>query len=170
MFDDWYAVLVSTGGSLPEVPPPPWQQHPERPARRRREPISRDAIVAAALDLLDRDGYEALSMRALADELGTGAASLYWHVGSKDGLLDLVFEHVIGEIPVPDADPGRWAEQVRELGRAQRAAAQRHPWIVRLSLGRIPVGPTRSGCPSGCWPSCRPAASRRGWRCRATCC
>jgi AcrR family transcriptional regulator len=131
---------VGTGESLPEVPPPPWQQRPERPARRRREPISRDAIVAAALALLDRDGYEALSMRALAEELGTGAASLYWHVGSKDGLLDLVFEQVIGEVRVPDADPARWTEQVREFGRAQRAVTLRHPFIVPLSLGRIPMG------------------------------
>src|ERR1700727_3057137 len=69
--------------------------------RRRREPISRDAIVDAALALLDRDGFEALSMRALAEALGTGAASLYWHVSSKDGLLDLVFEKVIGEVGVP---------------------------------------------------------------------
>jgi AcrR family transcriptional regulator len=123
------------------VPPPPWQRVPNRASRRRREPISRDAIVAAAMALLDRDGFEALSMRALAEELGTGAASLYWHVGSKDGLFDLVFEYVIGEIQVPDADPARWREQVRELGRAQRAAALRHPWIVRLSLGRVPMGP-----------------------------
>jgi AcrR family transcriptional regulator len=152
VFDDWYAVLVTSekqpaedpapgGASEPEVPPPPWQRLPDRTARRRREPISRDAIVDAALALLDRDGFEALSMRALAEELGTGAASLYWHVGSKDGLLDLVFEKVIGEVRVPDADPARWREQVRELGRAQRAVTLRHPSIVRVSLGRIPMGP-----------------------------
>jgi AcrR family transcriptional regulator len=123
------------------VPAPPWQRLPDRPGRRRREPISREAIVAAAVALLDREGYEALSMRALAEELDTGAASLYWHVGSKDGLLDLVFDHVIGEVEVPVADPARWQEQIRELGRAQRAAVLRHPYIVRVSLGRIPLGP-----------------------------
>jgi AcrR family transcriptional regulator len=126
---------------LPEVPPPPWQRIPDRTARRRREPISRDAIVTAALALLDRDGFEALSMRALAEELGTGAASLYWHVGSKDGLFDLIFEHVIGEVRVPDADPAHWQEQVKEIGREQRALVLRHPAIVRLSLGRVPMGP-----------------------------
>jgi AcrR family transcriptional regulator len=126
---------------LPEVPPPPWQRVPDRTARRRREPISRDAIVTTALALLDRDGFEALSMRALAEELGTGAASLYWHVGSKDGLFDLIFEHVIGEVRVPDADPARWREQVKEIGREQRALVLRHPAIVRLSLGRVPMGP-----------------------------
>ena len=71
----------------PEIPPPPWQRLPDRPARRRREPISREAIVTAAIQLLDREGLAALSMRRLGDELGVGAASLYWHVGSKDGLL-----------------------------------------------------------------------------------
>jgi AcrR family transcriptional regulator len=151
-FENWYGVPVTSGkqpaegrvpdaAGVPEVPPLPWQPRPARPARRRREPISRDAIVDAALALLDRDGYEALSMRALAEELGTGAASLYWHVGSKDGLLDLVFERVIGEVQVPDADPERWREQVKEFGRAQRAATLRHPFIVPLSLGRIPMGP-----------------------------
>jgi AcrR family transcriptional regulator len=111
----------------PQIPPPPWQRAPDRQARRRREPISRDAIVTAAVQLLDREGLAALSMRRLAEELGTGAASLYWHVGSKDGLLDLVLDEVIGEGKVPDPD--------------QRAVSLRHPWAVRVSIGRIPMGP-----------------------------
>jgi len=124
-----------------QIPSPPWQRAPDRPARRRREPISRDAIVTTAVQLLDREGLAALSMRRLAEELGTGAASLYWHVGSKDGLLDLVLDHVIGEGKVPDPDPQQWQEQVKEVARAQRAASLRHPWVVRVSIGRIPMGP-----------------------------
>jgi len=124
-----------------DVPPPPWQRLPDRPTRRRRDPISREAIVAAAITLLDRDGYDALSMRALAEQLGTGAASLYWHVGSKDGLLDLVLDELIGEVSVPRADPARWREQLKEVARAQRAVCLRHPYIVRVSIGRIPLGP-----------------------------
>ena len=125
----------------PDIPPPPWQRAPERQTRRRREPISRDAIVAAAIGLLDREGLAALSMRRLAEELGTGAASLYWHVGSKDGLLDLVLDEVIGEGKVPDPDPDRWQEQLKQIARDQRAASHRHPWVVRVSVGRIPMGP-----------------------------
>jgi len=125
----------------PDIPPPPWQRAPDRRSRRRREPISRDAIVAAAIGLLDREGLAALSMRRLAEELGTGAASLYWHVGSKDGLLDLVLDEVIGEVKVPDPDPGRWQEQLKQIARDQRAASHRHPWVVRVSVGRIPMGP-----------------------------
>jgi len=125
----------------PDIPPPPWQRAPDRRSRRRREPISRDAIVAAAIGLLDREGLAALSMRRLAEELGTGAASLYWHVGSKDGLLDLVLDEVIGEGKVPDPDPDRWQEQLKQIARDQRAASHRHPWVVRVSVGRIPMGP-----------------------------
>jgi AcrR family transcriptional regulator len=124
-----------------QIPPPPWQRLPERQARRRREPISREAIVAAAIRLLDREGLAALSMRRLAEELGTGAATLYWHVGSKDGLLDLVFDELIGEEQVPDPDPSRWQEQLKDIARAQRRVSLRHPYLVRISIGRIPMGP-----------------------------
>jgi AcrR family transcriptional regulator len=123
----------------PEIPPPPWQRLPDRPARR-RAPIGREAIVDAAVRLLDREGLAALSMRRLAEELGTGAASLYWHVGSKDGLLDLVLDRLIGEEEVPEADPARWREQLKDVARAQRRISLRHPYIVRISIGRIPMG------------------------------
>jgi AcrR family transcriptional regulator len=125
----------------PDIPPPPWQRAPGRGSRPRREPISQEAIVTAAIGLLDREGLAALSMRRLAEELGTGAASLYWHVGSKDGLLDLVLDEIIGEAKVPDPDPGRWQEQLKEVARGQRRISLRHPYIVRISIGRIPMGP-----------------------------
>jgi TetR/AcrR family tetracycline transcriptional repressor len=131
---------VSDDTETPSVPPPPWQRLPDRPSRRRRDPISRDAIVDAAVTLLDRDGYDALSMRALGEQLGTGAASLYWHVGSKDGLFDLVMDKLIGEVTVPSADPARWREQLKEVARSQREVSLRHPYLVRLSIGRIPMG------------------------------
>lgn len=124
-----------------DIPPPPWMRLPDRSARRRRDPISRDAIVAAAIRLLDAEGLDALSMRRIAAELGTGAASLYWHVGSKDGLLDLVFDQIIGELEVPDPVPGQWREQLKDVARAQRAISLRHPSVVRISIGRIPMGP-----------------------------
>jgi AcrR family transcriptional regulator len=124
-----------------QIPPPPWQRLPDRQARRRKEPISRDAIVAAAVQLLDREGLAALSMRRLAEELGTGAASLYWHVGSKDGLLDLVLDEIIGENRVPEPDPSRWQDQLKDVARDQRRISLRHPYVVRISIGRIPMGP-----------------------------
>src|SRR5690242_13865706 len=80
-------------------------------------------------------------MRRLAEELDTGPASLYWHVGSKDGLLELVFDRVIGEVEMPAPEPDRWQEQLKEVARAGRAMILRHRDIVRISIGRIPMGP-----------------------------
>jgi AcrR family transcriptional regulator len=124
-----------------DLPTPPWQRAPQRTAKRRREPITREAIVDTALRVLDEEGLDGLSMRRVAEELGTGAASLYWHVGSKDGLLDLIFDRVIGEQRVPDPEPERWQEQLQEVARAMRATILSHRDIVEMSLGRIPMGP-----------------------------
>jgi TetR/AcrR family transcriptional regulator, tetracycline repressor protein len=93
-------------------PPPPWARTPQRPPRRRRDPLTQDTIVDAALEVLDADGLDQLSMRHVARTLNTTAGALYWHVGSKDGLLDLILDRVIG-----------------------------HRDVVRLSIGRIPMGP-----------------------------
>ena len=92
--------------------------------------------------VLDRDGMDALSMRKVGEELGTGAASLYWHVRNKEELLQLVFEAVSEEDSLPTPDPSRWQEQLRDLAHAQRAAMRRHRDVARISLGRIPAGPT----------------------------
>jgi AcrR family transcriptional regulator len=132
--------MTETKAVEEDVPPPPWQRAPRPPAPR-RQPITREAIVETALELLDREGLDALSMRGIAQELATGPASLYRHVGSREGLLDLVLDRVIGEQEVPDPDPARWREQVKEIARTMRAAIARHPDIVRVSLGRIPTGP-----------------------------
>jgi AcrR family transcriptional regulator len=128
---------------LEAIPPPPWQRVPERGKRKRRDPLTQEAIVEAAIKVLDAGGLAGFSMRRVADELNTGAASLYWHVGSKDGLFDLIFEEVIGEQleGIPDADPQRWQEQLKEVARAMRRTILRHRDIVQLSIGRIPMGP-----------------------------
>jgi AcrR family transcriptional regulator len=125
----------------PTLPPPPWQRVPDRAKSRRRDPITREAIVQAALSVLDAEGLDRFSMRRIADELDTGAASLYWHVGSKDGLLDLIIDEVIGEQEVPEPDPQRWLEQLKEVARTMRRTILRHRDIVRISIGRIPMGP-----------------------------
>jgi AcrR family transcriptional regulator len=132
---------MTSGQTAPEagLPEPPWRR-PVRAAGR-RTPLSREAIVAAALDVLDREGVEGLSMRRVGEELGTGAASLYWHVGNKDELLELVLDRVIGELDLPSPDPARWEEQLKELFRQARQVLKRHGDVARISLGRIPVGP-----------------------------
>jgi AcrR family transcriptional regulator len=124
-----------------DIPQPPWQRSPKRASKKKREPITQEAIVGKAIEVLDAEGLDGLSMRRIAEELGTGAASLYWHVGSKDGLLDLVFDRIIAEQHVPDPEPARWQEQLKEVARNMRTAILSHRDVVEISLGRIPMGP-----------------------------
>jgi len=120
------------------APEPPWRR---RDAPAARIPLTRGAILDAALRVLDSDGMEGLSMRRVAEELHTGPASLYWHVRNKDELLQLLFERVAEEVVLPEPDPAHWQEQGRELARQMRATMNRHRDIARISLGRIPSGP-----------------------------
>jgi TetR/AcrR family transcriptional regulator, tetracycline repressor protein len=108
------------------------------PRRHGREPPS---VRGAAGASRSRDGLDLLSMRHVARTLNTTAAALYWHVGSKDGLLDLIFDRVIGEVHVSDPDPDRWQDQLKEVARSERATILAHRDIIRLSIGRIPMGP-----------------------------
>jgi AcrR family transcriptional regulator len=103
--------------------------------------LSREAIAAAALAIVDRDGLDALTMRTVAQYLGTGAASLYAHVASKEDLLELVVERVIGEVELPgEPDPEHWQERVKEWAHAVRAVFQRHRDLARASFARVPLG------------------------------
>ena len=121
----------------PEPPEPPWRRSQPPP----RAPITREAIVEAALIVLDRVGMEGLSMRRVAEELGTGAASLYWHVRNKEELFQLIFDRVTREVVLPEPDPTRWKEQLKDLGLQMRQVLSKYRDVARLSFGRIPAGP-----------------------------
>jgi AcrR family transcriptional regulator len=131
-----FDLCYSSGMAIPE---PPWNPAPRR--RPAKAPLTREAIVDAAFRVLDREGAGGLSMRRVAEELGTGAASLYWHVANKDALIDLIIDRVAGEVPLPEPDPSRWQEQLREWLLEVRRVFSRHPGVAALTLGRIPVGP-----------------------------
>lgn len=103
--------------------------------------LSQAAIVDAALDIVDREGLDALTMRTVAHALGTGPASLYAHVASKDQLIELLVERVIGEVEVGgEPDPEHWAEQLKQTARNMRRVFASHGDLARASFGRIPVG------------------------------
>ncbi len=119
------------------IPQPAWRETASS-----RVPLTKEAILDAALLVLQRDGMDGLSMRRVADELGTGPASLYWHVRNKDELLQLLFERINAEIELGLPDPARWQEQLKDLGRQFRALAHRYRDFARISLGRIPSGPS----------------------------
>ena len=114
------------------------------PARRPstgRTPLDRDRIVAAALRRIDEDGLDALSMRRLGDDLGVGATTLYWHVGSKDELLDLVLDHVIGEVRAEVRWGGDWQTQLAEAGHTIRRVLLRHRHMGAMIGSRLALGP-----------------------------
>lgn len=95
--------------------------------------------MTAAVDELDEHGVEKLSMRRLAQRLGVTAAALYWHVTTKDDVLDLAFDHVFGDVPLPEPSADLHAD-VRALLLGWREAMLRHPWSPAL-VGRPMLGP-----------------------------
>lgn len=116
---------------------------PYREARKaRRRPLDKQRIAAAALDLLDEVGLEALTMRRLAERLGVKAASLYRHVRDKDELLVLLADEISGTIPLANPE-GPWKERLAEIGRNFRRGAAAHRDAARLLAGTAPFGPRR---------------------------
>jgi len=98
--------------------------------------LSRDRVIRAAVELIEREGADALSMRALAADLGVAVMSLYNHVPSKAALLDGVAEHIMGGMSVADDPDAHWTERGRALVRAFRKVAHDHPRCVTIVLTR----------------------------------
>ncbi|MEU6793761.1 TetR/AcrR family transcriptional regulator [Nonomuraea wenchangensis] len=116
-----------------------WTREPRtKPAGAGR---SREEIVKAAVELLDAEGRDGLSMRKLGAKLMSGATSLYWYVATKDDLLELAYDEVWSEITVPDPDEAHWREVASVLAHSMRRAMLNHPWSADL-IGRLPaLGP-----------------------------
>jgi AcrR family transcriptional regulator len=123
------------------VPPPPWRRSPRERAPKRA--LSQELIVRTALKILAAEGIDAVTMRRVAQELETGPASLYAHVTNKDELDELMLDAVLADVPVPEPDPERWAEQVKELLRHQIHAMTAYPGIARIAWNiPVPVNPS----------------------------
>jgi AcrR family transcriptional regulator len=97
--------------------------------------ITRDVVLATALQLIDRDGADALSMRRLGQALGRDPMALYRYAPNKAALLDGVTEIVLTQLSVDPADPD-WAGQLRAVGREFRRLALAHPHVVPLLVTR----------------------------------
>jgi AcrR family transcriptional regulator len=102
-----------------------------RPQPAGRAPRSREEIAAAAIAVADDEGIEAVSMRRVARELGMGTMSLYHYVHSKEELLDLMTDGIMGEQLVDDAQLARgWRAGLTAIAHATRANFERHPWML----------------------------------------
>jgi AcrR family transcriptional regulator len=115
-------------------------QNRGRQAPRRVRSLSRDEIVAAAIKVADAEGSEAISMRRIAREMGAGAMSLYWHIASKEELLDLMLDAVEGEGEFRGFT-GDWRTDLRAIAMTQRSVLHRHQWLMDFIGGRPPLGP-----------------------------
>ncbi|TAY50867.1 TetR/AcrR family transcriptional regulator [Rhizobium leguminosarum] len=108
---------------------------------RNEPPLSLERIVATAVELLDAEGIDGLKMRRLADRLGAGAMSLYWHVDNKEKVFDLALDSVLEYRGPTEVDASRdWRGDVVHMLEDWRASMLRHPWSASL-LPRRALGP-----------------------------
>jgi AcrR family transcriptional regulator len=114
----------------------------------REEPCSRSPghsrarIAAAAVELADEEGFEAVSMRRVAERLGAGTMTLYHYVANKDELVTLMLDRVMGEILIPDEElPREWRPALAAIANSSLAALRRHRWMLDR-LGDSRPGPS----------------------------
>ncbi|MET2715672.1 TetR/AcrR family transcriptional regulator C-terminal domain-containing protein [Streptomyces harbinensis] len=104
--------------------------------RGQRAGLTREAILLAALELADREGLPAVSMRRIAAALGVEAMTLYHHIPGKEALLDGMVEQLVARAQPHRPSSGTWQEHLRDLAHALRAALLAHPHLVPLLATR----------------------------------
>ena len=109
------------------------------PSGGRKQPITVEAIIGTAFDIVAREGYEALTMRRVATALETGPASLYAHVVNKDDLDELLLGRLYAQVELPEPDPGAWREQIASVVTQLRDQYWRYPGISRAALAVVPT-------------------------------
>ena len=98
--------------------------------------------MCAAVAVADEGGTPALTMAAVADRLGSySAMALYRYVSSKDGLIDLMLDHVIAEVELPKRPSRSWRVDVRAIASRTWETVMRHGWYAQLVYSRPPLGP-----------------------------
>ena len=120
-------------------PRPVWDR-PEPPSRPAPVPLSRERIVAVAIELADADGLAAVSLRKVAAALGTGPMRLYGYIETKEELFDLMVDAVYGEVRLPEPSSD-WRSGLREIAHETWHCALRHEWFGELLGGRPHLGP-----------------------------
>src|SRR3954463_6213262 len=112
----------------------------DAPAARRTRGLSRDRIVAAAIELVKAEGLGALSMARLAERLGCGTMSLYRHVANKDELVKFMVSAGPGPSPAPD-DRQDWGGALTGWAAGLWEVYHRHPWILQTASAGPPTDP-----------------------------
>jgi len=117
---------------------------PKQEIRDARDRLSRERVLAAAIELADAEGIAGLSMRRLGAELGVEAMSLYHWFASKDELLSAMLDVVYDEIEVPPID-GDWRASIRRMAISTHAALLRHRWACGLLMTKVDLSTPRIG-------------------------
>jgi AcrR family transcriptional regulator len=106
------------------------------PAPGRHPRFDRDIIAKGALEIADSDGIDAVSMRRVATHIGAGTMTLYYYVRTKDDLLALMFDAIIGELLVAPNQLGTtWREGFTQIARQTRKGILAHPWAPEAMRG-----------------------------------
>ncbi|HTR71667.1 MAG TPA: TetR family transcriptional regulator [Mycobacteriales bacterium] len=105
----------------------------------RDQPVTRDEVVDTALRLIEENDISALTMRRLAAELGTAVTSIYWHVGNRDALLDLLVERLISDLGNVRYAGRTPRARITSLARQWRLRLWEHPHLIAIAheRGRI---------------------------------
>lgn len=113
---------------------------PTPPRSTERVPLTRERVLAAAMDVADAAGIDGLTMRSLAQALGVKPMALYHHVANKDEILDGIVDAVFAEMELPTED-GDWRTQMARRAESVRAVLGRHHWAIALLESRTAPGP-----------------------------
>ncbi len=106
-----------------------------------RQPLTRERILQAAVDVADRDGLGALTMRRLGKDLGFEAMAIYKHVANKEEILEGMLEQVVGRIEIPEEDAD-WKDAMRRRAVSAREVLARHSWAIGLLEAGTATSPT----------------------------
>ena len=117
---------------------------PHEPVSRRgrpsRLPLSRAAIVEAALAIADSEGLDAVTMRQVASRLDTSASALYVYIRGREDLLDAMFDYTLAAVDQAAIPGGTWRERLSWLLMKSVQAASGHGGLAQVALAKVPVG------------------------------
>lgn len=121
-----------------------WGQRPEG-KRGPRPSMTTDQIAAVAVEIADREGFDAVSMHGIAEKLGFSKMALYRYFNNKDELLAVTIDAAVGEPPPIDQMRGGWRKKTEAHAEALFEAWQQHPWLPAVTIGARTMGPHEVG-------------------------
>ncbi|QUH04384.1 TetR/AcrR family transcriptional regulator [Saccharopolyspora erythraea] len=109
-----------------------------------RDTLTADQIVRAAIALLDDEGLDGLNMRSLGKRLGVAATAIYWHIATKEELVQLAGDAIWGEVELPDLDSTDWRTAATAVATSTHAMLVRHPWLGQAFGSYLLAGPEKA--------------------------